>query len=414
MPVVTVIIATWNRGELLLPTLRSALAQRFKDFEVIIVGDGCTDNTAAIVAPFLGEQVRWINLNHNTGSQSFPNNVGNAMARGQYIAYLGHDDIWAPDHLSDLMDVVAQDSSVAFAIAGAVLHGPADSGVTTITGLFDHTEAARTHFFPPSSMLHRRDAIVSIGLWRSPLRSRLPVDCELQMRAVEAGMRFASTQKITAHKFAAGQRYLSYLLPSAAEQSSTLERLQLPHAAWLSDCVAAAKASKGYMTLHHAQFERPELGQFWRITRKIRGLTNPDLMPLTGVTAIAQSGESRSLDWNYLQEDGGFRWAGPNPRPRILIPFTHQGSVTIVLFLHFIADVTRQNFMVLVNGAKCQFVFSPQNDGTTAVELKTQLKADAPTIVELKAVPDVKTGRLRSLALGNVLLVPNWIGSYTA
>ena len=132
-----------------------------------------------------------------------------------------------------------------------MLHGPADSGVTKVTGLFDTSAAAREHFFPPTSVLHRRSVVKSIGLWRSPLRSRLPVDCEFQLRALEAGFGFASTHRITAHKFAAGQRYLSYLHPSSVEQEQALQRLHLPHKPWLAECVAEAKASKGYMTLHH-------------------------------------------------------------------------------------------------------------------------------------------------------------------
>jgi hypothetical protein len=61
-PSLTVLIPTWNRSRHILPSLRSVLAQDDVDFEVILCGDGCDDDTADVVRPFLGPRVRWINL----------------------------------------------------------------------------------------------------------------------------------------------------------------------------------------------------------------------------------------------------------------------------------------------------------------------------------------------------------------
>src|SRR5215213_8100974 len=101
-PLFTVVLATYGRGVHIKPTIESVLDQSFPDFELIVAGDGCADQTESVVRSFADDRLKWCNLPHNTGSQSFPNNEGILHARGNWICYLGHDDIWAPDHLAIL------------------------------------------------------------------------------------------------------------------------------------------------------------------------------------------------------------------------------------------------------------------------------------------------------------------------
>ena len=98
-PFFSVIIATYRRGEHIRPTILSALEQSFGDFEVIVVADGC-DETANAVETFASSKISTYRLPINSGSQSAPNNFGIARARGRYVAYLGHDDVWRPEHSS--------------------------------------------------------------------------------------------------------------------------------------------------------------------------------------------------------------------------------------------------------------------------------------------------------------------------
>ena len=81
-PRVTVIMATWNWCEVLPFSIGSALLQTFGDFELLVVGDGCTDQSERVVAAVGDPRVRWINLPRNTGHQSAPNE-GLRQARGQ-------------------------------------------------------------------------------------------------------------------------------------------------------------------------------------------------------------------------------------------------------------------------------------------------------------------------------------------
>src|SRR6185437_11947979 len=101
-PFFSVVLATYGRGRHIAPTIESVLRQAFSRLELIVVGDGCSDETEAVVGSFNSDRVSWRNLAQNCGSQSFPNNEGIRRARGPWICYIGHDDIWSPDHLAEV------------------------------------------------------------------------------------------------------------------------------------------------------------------------------------------------------------------------------------------------------------------------------------------------------------------------
>jgi glycosyltransferase involved in cell wall biosynthesis len=99
-PIVSVVIATYNWSSVLRFAIASVLAQSFRDFELLVVGDCCSDDSETVVRSFNDNRVSWHNLEENYGNQFGPNNQGLALACGRYIAYLGHDDLWHPDHLT--------------------------------------------------------------------------------------------------------------------------------------------------------------------------------------------------------------------------------------------------------------------------------------------------------------------------
>ena len=95
-PAVSVIIATYNRAHTLRHAVQSVRNSSFTDWELIVVGDACTDDSAECVAAFNDPRIRFVNLPDRTGHQSGPNNHGLALARGKYVAFLNHDDLFFP------------------------------------------------------------------------------------------------------------------------------------------------------------------------------------------------------------------------------------------------------------------------------------------------------------------------------
>jgi len=97
-PSVSVIVATYNRKELLGKTICSILSQTFDEFELIVVDDGSTDGTKCIFDMIDDPRIQYIYTN-NWGGPARPRNIGIKAARGQYIAFCDDDDIWYPDKL---------------------------------------------------------------------------------------------------------------------------------------------------------------------------------------------------------------------------------------------------------------------------------------------------------------------------
>lgn len=99
MPVVSVIIPTYNHRDFVLATLDSVFAQTFTDYEVIVVNDGSPDDTADVLKPLAeAGRIRYFEQ-ENTG-QSVARNRGIAEAKGEFIALLDDDDYWPPDKLT--------------------------------------------------------------------------------------------------------------------------------------------------------------------------------------------------------------------------------------------------------------------------------------------------------------------------
>src|SRR3990167_2752342 len=122
-PTVSIIIPTYNSNGTLRLTLQTILWQDFRDFEVLVVGDACTDNSEAVVASFNDARLQWMNRSSNSGKPSLPRNDAIARARGRFIAYQGHDDLWFPGHISELVRCIEETGSDLVYSLGAFI-GP--------------------------------------------------------------------------------------------------------------------------------------------------------------------------------------------------------------------------------------------------------------------------------------------------
>jgi len=143
-PTVSIVIPTHNRRELLLRTVRTALAQHAVAVEVLVVDDGSTDGTADAVRA-LGDPRVCVHRHERPVRVAAARNSGAGLARGAWIAFLDDDDLWSPAKLACQLDAAAR-TGRAWVYAGAVeidatdrLRGgePPPSPETLMTRLID-------------------------------------------------------------------------------------------------------------------------------------------------------------------------------------------------------------------------------------------------------------------------------------
>ena len=126
-PIISVVIATYNRASLLRETLDSVVTQTFRDFEVIVVDDGSTDGTEAVVKSY-GELLRYIRQENRGPSAA--RNVGIQNARANWISIQDSDDICTADHLESLYGVVKKRNNLGMVFAnGGYVGGPKEKTI---------------------------------------------------------------------------------------------------------------------------------------------------------------------------------------------------------------------------------------------------------------------------------------------
>ncbi len=173
MPLVSVIIPTFNRTALLPRALTSVATQTLRDFDVWVINDGGEEPTLPPSARIISKP---------NGGPGSARNAGIAASDSRYVAYLDDDDEWRPDHLESLVGLLNDGHEMVYATADVVVSG---SHVRFWGDCrFDKFVAEGFYtIFPPSTCLHKRDLLGRCGDFdESPLLVG-PEDCEFLVRA---------------------------------------------------------------------------------------------------------------------------------------------------------------------------------------------------------------------------------------
>ncbi len=320
-PRASVVIATYNWSDALRLSLAAALGQTMGDIEVLVVGDGCTDDSERVVAACGDARARWIGLEQNSGSQSEPNNVGIASARAPWIAYLGHDDLWHPRHLEQLV-AAAERHRADLAYAVGILYGPPGSGVRWLTGVTPSGRPERDVFLPPSTILHRRARAARVGPWRPPGDTGLPVDVDWQLRAWDGGGRFVASGAATVFKFPAAWRRDAYRERRVDEQRALARRLETEPDTVERELVDVIRAfATGTGKVPDVPEPEPP-GTLASANRIFKGLDAPSEARPPREAALVFDQPVAGVEWYATERDPQgrpFRWSGPLTRSTVVL-----------------------------------------------------------------------------------------------
>lgn len=179
---ISVVIPTYNRGNLITRAIESVLDQTRRPHEVIVVDDGSADDTRRRVAPYR-DAVRYI-YQKNAGA-SIARNRGVQEARSEWVAFLDSDDIWYDRHLERIAEVIAETYGVADLYFSDMEQSPADGAGSLwdshgfkINGEYELIKDAtewvmreRQPMMLQTSVFRRSSYLASGGLW-DRLRTR--------------------------------------------------------------------------------------------------------------------------------------------------------------------------------------------------------------------------------------------------
>lgn len=180
-PRVSVIVPTYNRADLLPHAIESVLAQSFQDFELIVVDDGSTDDTQALLAGYDDPRLVYTAQAH-TGNLSKVRNDGLRQARGDYLAFLDSDDIWLPTKLKRQVELLEWLPKVGLILCGFEVFDAAGLNHRELyqspgvrVGSFSMAQLFYTIFqgrmpYYPSTLLFRKSLLETTSLLDERLR----------------------------------------------------------------------------------------------------------------------------------------------------------------------------------------------------------------------------------------------------
>lgn len=193
---ISVICPTYNRSTAILPTIESVLAQTIPDWELLVVSDASDDDTDDVVRGVGDDRVRLLRTGRH-GSPSGPRNVGLTAACSPYVAYLDHDDRWAPTHLAVLLERLENGAALVSTGCVRIDHqGQAQERSGLLDRVWHPELQAMNAMYEPSRVGHVHPLVESVGGWNTHASGF--EDWDLWFRLARRGHDFTTAPERTA------------------------------------------------------------------------------------------------------------------------------------------------------------------------------------------------------------------------
>lgn len=191
-PLISIILPTHNRADVLPFFIESVLEQSVTDFELLIVGDGCSDHTSELVRSFDDPRIRWYDLPKAKNFGYANRNIAFRNSFGKYVGYMAHDDLILRDHFEKLIAPLEENPQIDIAYSRP-LWVSQDGLIIAAEFNLDNPESLqafltrRQNALPASCFVHRRSCFERFGYWNEELPNR--GDWDMWIRIIEGGNR---------------------------------------------------------------------------------------------------------------------------------------------------------------------------------------------------------------------------------
>lgn len=188
-PTVSVLMSCYNAAEFLSEAIESILFQTFKDFEFILIDDGSSDETLAIIKDYAERDKRIIVIGKENSGQRRSLNLGIRVAKGAWIARLDADDVALPSRIDDQISFVRKNPSVVLVGTNCIEIDEEGLFIKRHVYPTDHSRLVKRFLgggspFPHSSAFFRRDVAVALGGY---CERQISEDMLLWLRLSEVG-----------------------------------------------------------------------------------------------------------------------------------------------------------------------------------------------------------------------------------
>jgi glycosyltransferase involved in cell wall biosynthesis len=200
-PLVSIVIPTKNRRDLLRETIASVASQTYSHWEVIVVDDGSNDHTGEMIQSITStdQRVRFVRRERSPAGASTCRNLGVSAAGGEYVVFLDSDDLLAPMCLERRVQFMEQNPNIDFAVfLMRIFHlAPGDSPYLRNNFTTGDDLDRFLRFDPPwhtCGPLWRKTSLARIGLWDE--RALCAQDWEFHIRAISAGLNYLKVPEV--------------------------------------------------------------------------------------------------------------------------------------------------------------------------------------------------------------------------
>ena len=261
MTTVTVIIPTYNRSNCLPRAIDSVLEQTIADFELIVVDDGSTDDTRAVVTEYDDQRVSYIAHERNRG-QTAAFNTGLEAADGEYVAFLDSDDELSPTFLETTIRAVRTEPNDC---AGSCVtlqahydHADKDDELLPVPSIMNGMDSIDSEIPRTGGLLLRANAVDSIGRFDEEISYNNDVD--YWIRLFQNGYYLIGISEPLYHYYIHGEQQTRNTDARLDGLTAFLEKhdatLRPSHRAKLYRDLGMAHVQNGDFTIASRQFRR--------------------------------------------------------------------------------------------------------------------------------------------------------------